>query len=94
MCVYGLDVQTWQDCSDISTDFDKVFAPVSKYATLRGSLPVVAVKDMENQQLDIKTAFLNGVLEVDVYIKRPAGYEESGRDFGCHLRRITRRCKH
>ena len=36
-------------------------------------------------QLDIKTAFLNGILEEEVYIEQPAGYKEGGPDLGCHL---------
>ena len=48
---------------------------MSKYATLRGLLAVAAVEDMEIHQLDIKTAFLIGVLEEDVYVEQPAGYD-------------------
>ena len=58
---------------------------MSKYATLRGLLAVAAVEDMEIHQLDIKTAFLNGVLEKDVCMEQPAGYEKGGHDLGCHL---------
>ena len=68
-------------------EFDEVFAPVSKYATLRALLATIAVNDMELQQLVIKTAFLIGVLEEDVYVEQPAGYEEGGPGMACHLHR-------
>ena len=52
-------------------DYDEVFAPVSKYSTLRTVLAIAADLDLEIHQLDIKTAFLNGKLDEDVYIQQP-----------------------
>jgi hypothetical protein len=68
-------------------DFDEVFAPTSKYATLRALLALAAAEDMEVHQLDIKTAFLNGELEETVYMQQPPGYEEGGHGIYCHLQR-------
>lgn len=65
-------------------DYQEVFAPVSKYSTLRAVLAVAAHEDLEIHQLDIKTAFLNGELEEDVWCEQPPGYE-SGEGMACHL---------
>ena len=66
-------------------DLDEVFAPVSKYSTLRALMAVAAVKGLEVHQLDIKTAFLNGIIQEEIYVEQPAGYQEGGSDMGCHL---------
>ena len=68
-------------------DFTEVFAPVSKHATLRALLARVAHHDMELHQMDIKTAFLNGQLEEEVYVEQPPGYAGGGAGKVCRLHR-------
>jgi hypothetical protein len=52
-------------------DYDEVFAPTSRYSTVRTFLAAVAQGDLEMQQLDVETAFLNGEVKEEVYMRPP-----------------------
>jgi hypothetical protein len=67
-------------------DFEEVYAPVSKLTKLRALLAVVAERDLELHQLDVKTAFLNGELEEQIYMQQPQGYEQGGPEMVCRLK--------
>ena len=50
-----------------------MYAPVSRLAVIRASLAIINKYDLDAVQLDVKTAFLNGILEDDVYMEIPEG---------------------
>jgi hypothetical protein len=56
-------------------DFSDTFAPVCSYRTMRMILAVSAHEDLVLQQFDVCTGFLNGELEVEVYVRPPPGAE-------------------
>lgn len=60
------------------TDYDQVFAPVVRQTTFRTLLSVAAKRNMAVKQFDVKTAFLNGNLEEEIYMKQPPGYVVNG----------------
>lgn len=68
-------------------DYTEVFAPTAKYVTFRAFMSVAAVKDLELRHLDIKTAFLNGILEEEVWMQQPEGYVQGGPHLACKLKR-------
>ncbi|RVW50569.1 Retrovirus-related Pol polyprotein from transposon TNT 1-94 [Vitis vinifera] len=55
-------------------DYTETFSPVSKKDSLRIILALVAHFDLELQQMDVKTTFLNGELDEEVYMKQPEGF--------------------
>jgi Reverse transcriptase (RNA-dependent DNA polymerase) len=56
-------------------DFSEVFAPVSKHATFRTLLSIVASNDLDLHHIDVKTAFMNGDLQEEIYMQPPPGWE-------------------
>jgi hypothetical protein len=52
-------------------DYDEVFAPTAQHVTLRVLLGTASHKGLDIGQIDVKTAFLNGDLPGDIYLKVP-----------------------
>nr|GEX52124.1 retrovirus-related Pol polyprotein from transposon TNT 1-94 [Tanacetum cinerariifolium] len=55
-------------------DYDETFAPVDRIETIRLFLAYAAHKDFTVYQMDVKTAFLNGILKEEVYVGQPPGF--------------------
>ncbi|CAI7759959.1 unnamed protein product, partial [Closterium sp. NIES-53] len=58
-------------------DFFQTFSPTPKMATLRVLLHVAAQRDYELHSLDFSTAFLQGSLHEDIWLRRPPGFTGS-----------------
>ncbi|CAM8990990.1 unnamed protein product [Rhodiola kirilowii] len=55
-------------------DYFEVFAPVARMDTIRMIIALAAQNRWKIHQMDVKSAFLNGVLEEEVYVDQPPGY--------------------
>nr|KYP66486.1 Retrovirus-related Pol polyprotein from transposon TNT 1-94 [Cajanus cajan] len=69
-------------------DFEEIFSPVVKMCSIRVILGLVASMDLELEQLDVKTAFLHGDLDEEIYMEQPEGFEVKGKeDMVCKLKK-------
>lgn len=59
-------------------DYDKTFAPTAHMTTIRTVLAVAAHNKWPVYQMDVKSAFLNKVLEEEVYVDQPPGFQIAG----------------
>ena len=57
-------------------DFDETFAPVARLEAIRILLAYANHHDITLYQMDVKSAFLNGKLEEEVYVAQPPGFED------------------
>ncbi|KAJ9545078.1 hypothetical protein OSB04_024785 [Centaurea solstitialis] len=55
-------------------DYDETFAPVAKIEAIWIFLAYAAHKNMTVYQMDVKCAFLNGILQEEVYVEQPEGF--------------------
>ena len=55
-------------------DFDDIFSPMVKMTSIRVILGLVARLNLEVEQMDVKTNFLHGDLEEEIYISNLRGF--------------------
>jgi hypothetical protein len=72
----GLKHDLWQKgfTQREGIDYNKTFSPVSCKDSFRIIMSLVEHYDLELHQMDVKTTFLNGDLEKNVYMAQPKGF--------------------
>jgi hypothetical protein len=55
-------------------DYEETFAHVARYTSIRTIIALITKMKWKLHQMDMKTAFLNGVIEEEVYIEKPQGF--------------------
>jgi hypothetical protein len=68
-------------------DFTEIFSPVVRYESLRLLLASATITDMHVHQMDVSTAFLNGMLEEEIYMLMPYGFRHNDGSSVCNLRK-------
>jgi hypothetical protein len=69
-------------------DYEETFAPVARYTLIRTIIALAAKMKWKLHQMDVKTNFLNGVIEEEVYIEKPQGFEvEDRKSHVCRLKK-------
>ncbi|CAJ2662759.1 unnamed protein product [Trifolium pratense] len=69
-------------------DYDEIFSPVVRHTSIRAVLALVASRDMHLEQMDVKTAFLHGNLDEQIYMEQPEGFSDTGKGrLVCKLKR-------
>jgi transposase InsO family protein len=62
-------------CQKEGIDYGETFAPVARLEAIRILLAFAASRGFKLYQMDVKSAFLNGYIEEEVYVKQPPGFE-------------------
>ena len=55
-------------------DYFDTYSPVTRITLIRMLIALAAVHDLKIHQMDVKTTFLNGELEEEIYMEQPEGF--------------------
>ena len=69
-------------------EYEETFSPVARYSSNRSILALAAQMGWKIHQMDVKIAFLNGVVEEEIYIEKIKGFETY--DWESHVWKVKR----
>ena len=69
-------------------DFDEIFAPVARFEAIHMLLAFSYFMNFKLYQMDVKSAFLNGFINEEVYVEQPPGFQNF--KFPNHVFKITK----
>ena len=61
-------------------DFFDTFSPVTRITSIRLLIAITTIFYLKIHQMNVKTAFLNGDLEKEIYMDQPEGFVEPGQE--------------
>ncbi|WJZ97445.1 hypothetical protein VitviT2T_016048 [Vitis vinifera] len=61
-------------------DYFDTYSPVTRINSIRMVLAIAALRNLEIHQMDVKTAFLNGDLDEEIYMEQPEGFSAPGQE--------------
>ena len=70
----------------IGIDYDDTFSPVVRFESIRTILSLAAKHGLKVHHMDVNSAFLNGELEEELFMKQPDGFVQAGKEnYVCKL---------
>ena len=69
-------------------DYDETYAPVARLEAIRMLLAFASFMNFKLYQMDVKSAFLNGFIEEEVYVEQPPGFENF--EFSNHVFKLSK----
>jgi hypothetical protein len=64
-----------------SIDFSNTYTPVVHFESLHVNLTIATTQDVDIHQFDVKSAYLHGKLDEELYMEQPKGFIEAGKEY-------------
>ena len=61
-------------------DYFDTYSPITRISSIRMLIAIAAIHNLEIHQMDVKTAFLNGDLDEEIYMEQPKGFIVPGQE--------------